>query len=424
MRFSRYVARRLARSKQRSFTSTIINIAVVVVAMSLAVMLITTALINGFQKEISGKIFGFWGHIVINDIRADNSYESLPITYDPELVASIEDIAQVEVDYGLLSQHKGKSKAGVSHVQAVALVPAIISTREAMEGIVIKGLGEDYDWDIMQKFLVDGELFAGSAPDASEIILSQQTANRLEVGVGDSFIIHFLKDDRQTRRKFQVSGIYRTGLEEYDRKYAFAPLGTTQDLLGWDRDMVAAYEVFVENVDDADILNDYIYVEELPSSLYSQTIRSKFPAIFDWLELQDINMIVILGLTILVAVINMISVLLVLILDRTHMIGLFKALGAGNLQIQEIFLNHAAFIILRGMVLGNVAGMLLCGVQYWFRPIKLNEEDYYLSYAPVDVELLHVAAINGLALLVIMLCLILPSFLVARIDPVRTIKFG
>ena len=389
-------------------------------------MIVTVALVHGFKHEISEKIFGFWGHITITDIRADNSYEARPILYDPQLALSLEDIAQVEVEYGLIGEETGTSKAGVRHVQAVAQIPAIITTDDQMEGIIIKGVGEDYDWDVMESFLRDGTSLRvpADADDGVPLLISEQTARRLQVAVGDEFIVFFLKKDRQIRRRFMVQGIYRTGLEEYDEKYAFTTLPVVQGLLGWELDQVASYEVFVEHVDDASIINDYIYLEELPGSLFSQTIRSRFPAIFDWLELQDINMIVILLLTMVVAIINMVSVLLVLILDRTRMIGLFKSLGARNWQIQEIFLHHASLIVVRGMILGNVLALGLCFAQNKWKFIQLDETDYYLSYAPVDLRLLDLVWINGLTLVVIMACLVIPSFLVSRIDPVRTIQFA
>lgn len=416
---------RLASTGRRSFTSTIINFAVAAVAISLSVMIITVALVTGFKREISEKIFGFWGHISITDIRADNSYEALPIVYDTALAASISDIAGVEVEYGLIGERIGRSKGGVKHVQAVAQVPGIITANDQMEGIIIKGAGEDYDWSTMREFLRSGSPLAfNEVVETPQIIISEQTASRLEISQGDDFIVHFLKNDRQIQRRFHVQGIYRTGLEEYDQKYAFASLDVVRNLLGWEGNLIAAYEVFVDDVDDAAIINDYIYLEELPSSLYSQTIRSRFPAIFDWLELQDVNMIVILLLTMIVAIINMISVLLVLILDRTAMIGLFKALGARIWQIQELFLYHAAIIILKGMIIGNVIAIVLCFIQDRYRLIKLDETDYYLSYAPVDLELMHVAGINLIALVAIMGCLLIPSLLVSRIDPVKTLQFS
>jgi lipoprotein-releasing system permease protein len=394
------------------------------VAISLSVMIVTTALVQGFKREISEKVYGFWGHINIADIRADNSYEALPILKDSALVAAINNIAEVEVDYGVAGMRALTSRAGVKHVQAVARIPAIIATKGSIEGVVIKGLGPDFDWGTLKKFMVQGEILNVENPEArSEFIISEYTANRLEIKAGDQVVLYFLKSDRQIQRRFTVRGIYRTGLEDYDQKFAMAPISIVQELLGWTDQEIGAYEVFIEDVQDVDLINDYIYLEELPAELYSQTIRSKFPAIFEWLELQDVNQMVILGLTLVVAIINMISILLILILERTRMIGIFKALGSRTWQIQKIFLYHASLIIVRGMILGNVLGLLLCWIQKKFQVITLNEQDYYLSYAPVDINPGYILGINAIALFVIMLFLIVPSLLIARIDPVRTIQF-
>ena len=425
MRVSRFIAARLAGSRQKTFTRTIIRLATAAVAISLAVMIVTVALVRGFKKEISEKVFGFWGHINITDIRADASYEALPIYRDTALLASILDVAQVEMTTGLRHQIRLSSRGGVSHVQAVAQIPAIIKTGEQMEGIVLKGVGSDYAWETMQRFLVAGTVFDPAVPaDQSGILISQYTADRLEVAPGDRFILHFLREDRQVQRRFEVRGIYRTGLEEYDQKFAFTPLPQVQALLGWEEDQIAAYEVFVEHVDDAGIINEYIYVEELPSELYSETIRQKFPNIFEWLDLQDVNQMVIVGLTLIVAVINMISVLLILILERTRMIGVLKALGGTSWMIQKIFLAHAGRIILIGLLIGNLIGLGLCAIQDSFRVITLNEADYYLSYAPVDIGVWHILALNSGTIIITLLFLLVPSLLITRITPVRTLRFA
>lgn len=422
---SRFIATRLSRSSGIGFTRTIIRIATGAVAASLAVMLVSTAMINGFKKEISEKVFGFWGHINISDIRASGSYEALPIERDVALFDSIRTISRVTLDY---SASPGgaiyRSQGGVAHVQGVAHIPAIITTRDEMEGIILKGIGSDYNWSVMERFLEKGTPFdPADSTDAASVVISEYTSRRLAVDTGDRFILHFLKEDRQVQRRYTVAAIYKTGLEDYDKKYAFAPLGEVQTLLGWGADEIGEIEVFVDYVDDAAMINEYIYLEELPSTLYSQTIRQRFPNIFEWLDLQDINEMVILGLTLVVAIINMISALLILILERTTMIGILKALGSRNWSIQKIFLYHAAVIIGRGLVIGNLIGLGLCWLQDRYRLITLNEADYYLSYAPVDVRAVEVLVLNVGTIGLILLFLILPSLLVMRIKPVSAIRF-
>ncbi len=423
--FSRFIAVRVAASSGIGFTRTIIRIAIGAVAASLAVMLVSVAMIRGFKKEISQKVFGFWGHINITDIRGNDSYEALPIARDEALMDSLRDIGQVTLDYtaspgGAVE----KSRGGVRHVQAVAHIPAIITTKDEMEGIILKGVGSDFDWDIMRKFLVRGRVFnPDDSADAASVIISEYTSRRLEVDTGDRFILHFLKDDVQIQRRYTVAGIYKTGLEDYDKKYAFVPLQEVQTLLGWTPEQVGAIEVFVDDVEDAALINKYIYLQMLPATLFAQTIRERFPNIFEWLDLQDINEIVILGLTLIVAMINMVSALLILILERTEMIGILKALGSRNWGIQKIFLYHAAWIITQGLIIGNLLGLGICGIQDRYKLITLNETNYYLSYAPIDIRWAEVLALNIGTIAIILLFLFIPSLLVMRIKPMAAIRF-
>lgn len=425
MSYSHFIAWRIARSKGLGFTRTIIGIAIAAVAASLAVMIVSMAMITGFKKEISQKVFGFWGHINISDIRSNASYEALPINLDTVLMDSLRNIAGVTLDYGEEGNPMYiQSSGGVTHVQAVAQIPAIITTREEMEGIILKGIGKDYDWSLMENFLVSGAAFdPADTSSASPIIISEYTSQRLQVAVGEKFILHFLKDEDQVRRRYSVAGIYKTGLEDYDKKYAFTALPEVQSLLGWTPNQVGTIEVFVDNVDDAGLINEYIYLEELPAQLYAETIRMRFPNIFEWLDLQDINEVVILGLTLIVAIINMISALLILILERTPMIGTLKALGSRNWGIQKIFLYHAAWIILQGLFFGNLIGLGLCWLQDRYKLITLDEKDYYLSYAPVEVQWTHLLMLNVGTIVFILFFLLLPSLLVTRIRPVAAIQF-
>lgn len=421
MSFARFIAFRLASTRRKSFTRTIIRIATAAVAVSLVVMIVSTAMVTGFKKEISEKVFGFWGHIHVSDIRSDESYEALPITIDTALINSIMDIAQVTIEYDDQGKLTRQSRGGVQHVQAVAQIPAIIRTTEEMEGIIIKGIGADYNWEMLDAFLVEGSAFRDSL-DQPLILISHYTANRLQVGPGDRFILHFIQGERQVQRRFTVSGIYKTGVD-YDQKYALAPISQVRKLLGWSDDQCGALEIFVENVDDATLINHYIYLEELPSDLFSETIRTRNPMIFEWLDLQDVNQVVIIGLTMIVAIINMISVLLILILDRTRMIGTLKALGASAWGIQKIFLYHAAIIIGWGLMIGNIIGVALCLIQKQYRIITLNEADYFISYAPINLSLWHIIGLNTGAITVTLLFLLIPSLLITRIDPVKTIQF-
>ncbi|MCE7925683.1 MAG: ABC transporter permease [Haliscomenobacteraceae bacterium CHB4] len=408
----------------------IIRIAIVAVALSVAVMIAATALIAGFKSEISRKIFEFWGHIHISDTAYSLSFEPAPIEREQDFYPSLDTLRGVyyKEPQTILGFETGReveihTYGGVRHIQVFAHKPGIIRTKTAMEGIILKGIGKDFDWSNLTPYLLEGQPIALGDTVSRDIIISRQTADRLQVGVGDRFIVHFVKAGEQLRRRFQVCGIYKTGLEEYDRKFAICDIRQTQELLGWTENEVAGFEIWLDDLRDLDIYNDYIYSEVLPPELLCTSIRSKFPAIFEWLSLQDLNEVVILGLMLAVAIVNMITALLVLVLERTTMIGVLKALGETNRRIRRIFLYYAAVITLTGMFWGNLLGLGFCFLQDKFRFIQLNEADYYLSYAPVKINWLAVAGVNTGTLAVTLLFLILPSLLVSKIAPVKAIQF-
>jgi lipoprotein-releasing system permease protein len=405
--------------------------ATVAVALSVAVMVAATALIAGFKYEISRKIFEFWGHVHISDTAYSLSFEPKPVSRNQDFYPALEDVRHVEYEepQTILGIETGQyvqkqSKGGIRHIQVYAHKPGIIRSKTAMEGILLKGIGPDFDWNNLKPYLVAGRPIQmnDSAP-SREIIVSRQTADRLQVGVGDKFIVHFVKEGEQLRRMFQICGIYKTGLEEYDRKFALCDIRPVQELLGWAPDQVAGFEIWLEDIRDLDLFNQYIYNEVLPPDLLSVSIREKFPAIFEWLQLQDYNEIVILSLMLAVAIVNMITALLVLVLERSSMVGILKSLGASNGKVRQIFLYHAALITLNGMFWGNLIGVGFCLLQDRFHLIRLNEVDYYLSYAPVKLEIWPLLAINAGTLMVTLIFLLLPSLLVSNIAPVRAIRF-
>lgn len=431
MNFEYFVARRVALNSQGSFSKLIIRIAIIAVALSVAVMITTNALIAGFKKEISSKIFGFWGHIHITDTDISTSLlEAYPIKTQQPFYPNLDTVINVEY----IQTRKflwweweefAKTKGGIRHIQVFAVKPGIIKSKSEIEGILLKGVGKDFDWQFMQRYLVKGQKL--NLPDtamSSDILISQQTANRLRIEVGDSFVVHFVQKGEQLKRRFTVSGIYKTGLEEYDKVFALVDIRQIQRLLGWQADEVGGFEVFLDDIDDLSLITDYIYYEKLPNNLYAETIRDKLREIFEWLELQNINEVVILGLMVVVAIINMITALLILILERTNMIGTLKALGTTNWSIRRIFLYHAAYIVIVGLFWGNFIGIGLCVLQDQFELIKLSEENYYLSVAPVQLQWWSILIINAGTLLVTLLFLIVPSYLVTRISPVKAIRFN
>ena len=426
------MARHVAVAGKKSFSRLIIRIAIVAVALSMSVMIISTSLIRGFKTEISAKIFAFWGHIHITDSGITRNFESIPIEEGAELIEKIKGVENVE--YFAQKHFLGfpvgdemvevRTKGGVRHVQAFAQVGGIINHKKEIEGIVLKGVSTDFDWENMKDYMVAGEVLSFPDDDISEdIIISETTAKRLKLGVNDKFRINFVKGKKPIRKRFQISGIYKTGLEEFDKIFALTDIRKVQELLGWSEHEVGGFEVFIDDIDDLGPLNEYIYIEELPNSLFAQTIKDKFPSIFEWLGLQDINEVVILILMIIVSVINMITALMILILERTNMIGILKAMGSSNWDIRKIFLYYAGYIVLMGLFWGNLIGLGLCIAQQKFEFITLSETDYYLSTAPIEINLWTVLLLNLGTLILTVLVLIIPTYLITRVSPVEAIRF-
>ena len=432
MKVEYFIARKVALAGRQSFSNLIIRIAIAAIGLSVTVMIVATALITGFKNEISSKIFGFWGHIHIVNSQINRSFEAVPVSIDQDFYPSLDTIKRVKYldDRKFLGMQIGEelvlneTNGGIRHIQTFAHMPGIIKTKKELEGIILKGVGKDFDWENMGNYLVEGTRIGMDEEEASrDIIISEQTSRRLRVKPGDQFIVHFVVEGEQLKRRFKVAGIYKTGLEEYDRKFAIVDIRQIQQLLGWSDREVGGFEVFIDNIDDLEPINQHIYIEEIPNDLYSQTIRGKFPSIFEWLELQNINEVVIISLMLIVSIINMVTALMILILERTNMIGVLKSLGQTDWSIRKIFLYYAAYIISLGLLFGNLFGIGICLLQEKFELIQLSEADYYLSVAPIELNFWAIIALNVGTLLVTILFLVIPSYLVTSITPVKAIRF-
>jgi len=424
LKYEPWIAQRLMASKGGGFTRVIIWIATGAVGLSVAVMILSLALMTGFKTEITRKMFGFWGHIHISDPRSIRSYEALPFKYDTALITSIASLEQVQSNItgnNMTSDKLVLSKGGVRHVQAYIYLPGIILHDDQMEGIILKGIGPDFDWPNINHYNDSGGNWNSLAED--ELIISRITANRLRLKEGDKLIVHFIRDGAPLQRRLIIKGIYRTGLEENDAKFALASIDMVRGVLKWDSTEVSGLEIAVDNIDDIPLITDYIYQDELPGTLYAESIREKFPSLFEWLQLQDINTVVIIALMLAVAIINMITALLILILERTQMIGIMKSIGARDQSIRYVFIWFALYITLGGIIIGNVFGLGLAWLEDRYHFIKLNEADYYLSYAPVKVLPWHLLTVNIGAFIIIGICLLAPSLLVSKINPIKTIHY-
>lgn len=402
-----FIARQIARPSRKSFSAFIIRIATGAVALSVAVMIVAASLVNGFTTAIAEKVFGFWGHIHIEDLTGASLIDQKALELDAPVLAAIRDLP------------------GVESVVPFASKPGIIRAGADLERIFLKGVGSDYHWNFLQSCLVEGELPATADSAVSrDILLSKSTADRMHLAVNDRVDLYFVREDRQPLgRRFRVSGIYNSGLEEFDRLFAIGDLRVIQQINRWSAKEVGSYEVMLGDVRKIDEYDALIYYKYLPSRVRSMTIRDIRPNIFDWLKLQRYTGNIFLAFMLLVAVLNMVIALLILILDRTYMIGTLKALGGSNRLLQRIFLYCSALIIARGLIIGNLLGIGLCLIQQQFGIITLPEASYYVSVAPVRINALAVAGINAATVAVCLLFLLLPSMLIMKISPIKAIRF-
>jgi lipoprotein-releasing system permease protein len=378
--------------------------------MGLVMMLIAIATGVGLKYKIREKVAAFNGHIQIYNYDNNRSEVSLsPVSLDQEFYPEF------------------KNVSGVTHVQAVASKGGIIRTEDTFEGIIAKGVGRDYNWDVFKDFLVSGRLPDFSGELNSEALMSRTMANRLRLDVGDSFFAFFLKDDDPAKipnqRKFEIVGLYDSGFEEFDATYVFIDLRHIQRMNQWTPRQVGNFEVFIDDFDDLEAKSAEIYGKTL-SDLDTQNIRDKYYKIFEWIGLFDFNIALIIGIMIIVAGINMITALLVLILERTQMIGVLKALGAADWSIRKIFLYNAAWLIGIGLLWGNCFGLGLLWLQDRFRMFKFpNPGEYYIEYIPVHIDLTSVLLLNAGVFVLCFMMLLIPSYIITRITPVKAIKF-
>jgi len=405
-----FIAKRLITAKdyKSSISAPIIKIAIAAIAIGMVMMIVSVATGIGLQQKIREKVSAFNGHIIISNYDNNQSEATLtPIAKNQEFYP------------------KFNSVAGISHVQAIATKAGIIRTEKAFEGIVFKGVGEDYQWSNIKEYLVAGRLPNLSSQLNSEVVISQFLADRLQLKVGDAFNTFFIKENQNQLpniRHFKITGIFNSGFQEFDATYILGDIRHIQRINKWSPNQIGAFEIFLDDFDQIQSVGEEVY-QQTPSNLDSKTIIEKYSYIFDWLQLFDFNILVILGVMILVATINMVVALLVLILERTQMIGILKALGANNWSVRKIFLYNALYLIFRGLLWGNGIGIGVLLIQKYFGVIQLNPENYYVNQAPVYFDLGYIAALNVLTIAVCFLVLLIPSYLITKISPVKAIRY-
>lgn len=405
MNTSYFIAGRIALKSERTFSKLIVRIAIAGVMLSLAVMMLSVAIIKGFKTEIREKVRGYIGDVRIFKFDLNNSFELSPFVPAPETIANL------------------KKNPDVEYFQPYATKPAIISANEEVEGVNFKGIDKTYNWDFIRKHLVSGTVidFADSTKATKQIMISQFTASRLNLKTGDNFIMYFVQDPPR-KRPFKIVGIYNIGVEEIDKNFVLGDLNLIRRLNNWKANEIGGIEVRIKDFSKLQAVSREIYVG-LEMKLKSESVQEYFPAIFTWLSLLDVNTRVLLILMMVVGVINMITALLIMILERTNMIGLLKSMGMGDWSIMKIFLYNAIYLVGIGLLLGNILGLGIGFLQYYTHIFKLDQTSYYLSYVPIEIHLTDILLLNLSTVVVCFLVLILPSMIVSKISPVKAIRF-
>jgi lipoprotein-releasing system permease protein len=371
--------------------------------------LISVATSVGLQKKIKEKVSAFNGDLIITNFDTNNSDDSqVPISMQQDFYPNV-----------TISDN-------ISHIQITASKGAVIRTQTDFEGVIVKGVGPDYNWSYFEDFLTKGVLPTYTAPQMSnQVLISEYLANRLGLKVGDKALTYFFNKNSSTpprTRAFTISGLYNSGFQEFDAQFIIGDIRHIQRLNKWEQNQIGAFELFVKDFDFIEQTNNEIY-DAIGSMLDTQTIRNRFYAIFEWLDLFDFNVILIIVMMIIVAGFNMITALLVLILERTKMIGILKALGSDNWSVRKIFIYNAMYLVSVGLFWGNIIGIGLLLLQQHFDLFALDPDTYYVSQVPVYLHWSYIVALNFGTLILCFLILLIPSYIISKISPVKAIRF-
>ena len=405
MKFERLIAKRFLQKGEGNFTRPLVNIATYSIAMGVLVIIMSVSILRGFQNEITQKVVGFGSHIVVKPFESQNNfYEHQPISIDQNLVSKIENIE------------------GVKHVQFFAQKGGMVKTDDQIHGIIFKGVGQNFDSTFFKINLKEGRLFDFSSDKASnEVIVSQRFSDKMQLKIGDKVRTYFWAGDNYRARAFEIVGIYSTDLTEFDEKFVVGDMRHLQKINGWDSSQIAGYEVLVNNFDKLDQVAEQVY-NQIDNSLTISTIVEDNPDMFSWLELLNTDIVLILVVMILVCIVSVISALLIMIFEKTSMIGLLKTMGATNTSIRKIFLYKSAGIILKGLVIGNAIALILCELQDKLHIIKLDRESYHMSAVPIDLNPWIFVVLSVGTAIVCLLALLIPSSYIANIRPAKAIK--
>ncbi|MCX6295521.1 MAG: ABC transporter permease [Bacteroidetes bacterium] len=417
MNIERFIAKRILLGSGASdqLSRPIVRISVLGITLGLAVMILSVAIVTGFQNEIKAKLIGFNSHIQVTYYDNNVSSEPKPIS---KIQPFLKDL---------------KSDPNINHIEVYAIKNGIVKTQTDNEGILLKGISADYDWTFLNKNFVQGKGFALNDTVSKSIVISKYLSDKLNLKLNDKMIIYFIVDrfdslgtklrTEASAKDFYISGIYETGLEDVDKMLVLSDIRRIQKMNGWREDQVAGFEISIKDyrkIDEAGADVDAM----IGQGLVAQTIKQTNPTIFSWLDMMDINANIILVLMVIVAAINMMSALLILILERTNMIGILKAMGAKNGSVQKIFLYNAIYLIGKGMLYGNIVGISIALIQQHFGLFTLDAKIYYISQIPINLNILHILFLNLGIFVCCFLMLIIPSFIVSKITPVKAIRFS
>ncbi|MBQ2852475.1 MAG: ABC transporter permease [Bacteroidales bacterium] len=405
MKATRFISSRIFSLSKENLSSTVMKIAMLSIALGIAIMLISISVVVGFKNQIKDKVIGFVSPIQIQVLNQNESMEETPFVYD-SLVKS-----RLQLPF-IKSIHQTANKAG------------IIKTDSEIQGVVLKGVDKDYDWDYISSNIVAGSLPEyNDAERSNDVIISKIISDKMHLGVGDDIRIWFVGEDMKARgRKFSVKGIYETGLVECDERFVYCDLNQIRRLNGWENDEVGHLEIMLTEGVDIEEANNIIYYS-IPTNLLSLTASDLYPQIFDWLELQDMNVVIIIALMLMVSGVTIISMLLIIVLERTSTIGVLKAMGADNAFVRKIFLQRSRKILLIGMLIGNAFGLGLCVIQKYTEFIKLSPESYYLSSVPIELNLWYILMLNVGTFLLWVLMMLIPTMVINNVKPSKSIRF-
>ncbi len=404
-----YIAKNLIKGNKKAFSSFILRVSVLATTISVATMIVALSFINGFQQVVAEKIFHFWGHLRVQH-------------FEP-LKSSIAEASAIQRTYEI--EDTLRRTSGVKSIAPYANKSAILKSPGSIEGVLVKGIDSSYPLEKINRFLIKGKWpTLSDSLHANEIAISSYTANQLNIEQGASLLIYFIQENGEMpkTRKLTVSGIYKTGIDVYDKVFAIGDLSMIQRLNDWDSSTISGYEIDVEDFSQMDNISLMIY-ENLPTGWNAVTLKELSPEIFDWLQLQDTNKAILIIVMIIIAGINLITCLLILILERTNMIAMLKAVGAQENTIQQIFIYYGTWIALRGIGWGTALGLGICYLQQYTKFIKLNEDAYYIDAAPVAINYTQVAIIAISTLILSLLILILPSIISRKINPSKALQF-